>query len=63
MLAASLVWAGRAIDYLDKDHVRRSELRAAAASLGIASEFKLSEAAVLREAVARKAKPKPPKAP
>jgi len=63
MLAASLVWAARAIDYLDKDHVRRSELRAAAASLGITSELQLSEAAVLREAKAQKGKPKPPPAP
>lgn len=73
MLAASLVWAGRAIDYLDKDRVRRSELRAAAVSLGITSELQLSAAAVLREANAeqpkpkngtsKKAKPKPPPGP
>jgi hypothetical protein len=62
MLAASLVWAGRAIDYLDKDHVRRSELRAAAATLGITSELQLSETAVLREAK-RKSRPKPAPAP
>lgn len=60
MLAASLVWAGRAIDYLDKDRVRRSELRAAAAALGITSELQLSEAAVLREARARTTKPAAP---
>jgi len=62
VLAAALVWAGRAIDYLDKDHVRRSELRAAAASLGITSELQLSEAAVLREAKSKKTRPKPPPA-
>lgn len=58
LLAASLVWAGRAIDYLDKNHVRRSELRAAAASLGITSELQLSAAAVLRESKAKKTKPR-----
>ncbi len=60
VLASALVWAGRAIDYLDKDHVRRSELRAAAAALGITSELQLSQAAVLREAKTKKNKPRRP---
>jgi hypothetical protein len=63
MLAASLVWAGRAVDYLDRDRIRRSELRAAATCLGITSELKLSEAAVLREAKAKETKRKPAEAP
>ena len=48
-LATSLVWAGRAVDYFDTKHQRRSELRAAARALGTPSELKLSERAVVRE--------------
>jgi hypothetical protein len=50
ILASSLVWAGRAIDYMDKAHHRRSELRAAARELGITSELQLSDVAVKRQA-------------
>lgn len=48
-VAASFVWAGRAVDFMDKHHARRSELRAAARVLGIASELQLSPRAVMRE--------------
>lgn len=34
-----LVWAARALDYLDKTHARRSELRAIAQELSISSEM------------------------
>ena len=49
MVVASLVWAGRAMDYLDQDKRRRSELRDAARVLDIPDEFHLTEAAGLRE--------------
>ena len=48
MLVASLVWAGRAMDYLEQDKRRSSELRSAARVLGIPDEFHLTEAAGLR---------------
>lgn len=48
LLAASLVWAGRAVDMADKNHPRRSELRSAAQFLGIKAELKMSEKAVKR---------------
>jgi hypothetical protein len=35
----SLIWSGRAVEYLDKQHPRRSQLRAAAKQLGITSEL------------------------
>lgn len=50
ILVASLVWAGRAVDYMDKEHVRRSELRDAARQLGIRSDLQLSASAVKRQA-------------
>ena len=49
LVVASLVWAGRAMDYLEQDKRRRSELRGAARVLGIPDEFHLTEAAGLRE--------------
>jgi hypothetical protein len=36
---AALIWSGRAVDYLDKTHKRRSELRKAAKHIGITSEL------------------------
>lgn len=39
LLVASLVWAGRAVDYFDSGHSRRSELRSAARAIGINSEL------------------------
>jgi hypothetical protein len=50
IVAASLVWAGRAVDFLDKKRLRRSELRSAARAIGTTSELKLSDAARAREA-------------
>jgi hypothetical protein len=47
-VAASLVWAGRAIDYFDKENRRRSDLRRAAKTLQIPSELHLSDEAWLR---------------
>jgi hypothetical protein len=52
-IAASFVWAGRAVDYFDRRHLRRTELRTAAKKLGISSELKLSTAANMRIAKAR----------
>jgi hypothetical protein len=43
---ASLIWAGRAVDYLDQTKARRSELRAAARKMGITSELHPSPSAL-----------------
>jgi len=43
ILCSSLVWAGRAVDYFDDHHRRRSELRRVARDLGISSELQLSD--------------------
>ncbi len=48
IVAASRILAGRAVDYIDPDRTRRSELRAAARDLGIPPELKLSAAAYQR---------------
>jgi hypothetical protein len=48
VVAASLILAGRAVDYIDPARTRRSELRAAARDLGIPPELKLSAAAFQR---------------
>ena len=40
---ASLVWAGRAVDYFDDVRRRRSQLRRAARELGIRSALQLSD--------------------
>ncbi len=53
ILAATLVWAGRAIDFMDKNHSRRSELRRAASQLGIRSDLQLSASALERQAKGR----------
>lgn len=47
-VACSLVWAGRAVDYLDQRAPRRSELRASARRLGITSELHLTPSAYQR---------------
>lgn len=47
-VALSLVLAGRAVDYIDVTHARRSELREAARRLGIPSELHLTHAARTR---------------
>lgn len=39
MTCCSIVWAGRAVDMLHKEHSRRNELRVAAKKLGIAPEL------------------------
>jgi hypothetical protein len=57
LLVCSLVWAGRAVDYFDQDHRRRSQLRAAARELGIESALQLSLAAGRRQRAARRARP------
>jgi hypothetical protein len=49
MLAASLIWSGRAMDYLDKNHPRRSQLRDAARRLGIESELQPSDPSAARK--------------
>lgn len=46
-LAASLVWAGRAVDYLDSSHTRRAALRQAARELNITPDLKPSDIAWL----------------
>lgn len=43
LTAASLVWAGRALDYFDREHIRRSLLRRAAREIGCAETLQLSE--------------------
>jgi hypothetical protein len=53
-VTAALVWAGRAIDYFDKHHVRRSELREVARKLGTTSELHLSDEARARTRKAAK---------
>lgn len=54
ILAASLVWAGRAVDILDQNHPRRAALRRAAHALGIQPELQLSARAVVREGARRR---------
>ena len=48
-LAASLIWCGRAIEYLNKAHPRRTQLRAAARELGITSELQPSSPDIARK--------------
>ena len=48
VLVATLVWAGRALDYFDLSHRRRSQLRAAARDLGIESALQLTPDALRR---------------
>jgi hypothetical protein len=50
LLVASLVWAGRAIEYLDKHHRRRAQLLSTARAIGVAPHLHLSDRAVVREA-------------
>jgi hypothetical protein len=57
LLVSSLVWSGRAVDYFDQDHRRRSQLRAAARELGIESALQLSPAVGRRQRAARRAQP------
>jgi hypothetical protein len=47
-LAASLVWAARAVDFVDVSRAQRSELRAAARVLGIPEVLQLTHEAQLR---------------
>ena len=60
VVASSLVWAGRAFDYFDGSHARRSLLRSTARALGIPEELKESPESQKRRAEAdrqrRKAK-------
>lgn len=48
LLAASLIWAGRALDFFDETHSRRSYLRTMANEIGVAQELKLSGTHFLR---------------
>jgi hypothetical protein len=48
MVAASLVWAGRAVDYFDSVNLRRSELREAAQLLNTTTDMKPSDRSWLR---------------
>ena len=50
LVVSSLIWAGRAAEYLDKHHTRRKQLLNAARALGVAPHLHLSETAVVREA-------------
>jgi hypothetical protein len=64
-IAAGLVWAGRAVDFFDKRHLRRSELRTLASSLGIESALQPSETATKRRSpqaqrAAREDRPRQP---
>ena len=59
MLANSLVWSGRAVDYFDQRHARRSQLRQAATRLGIPEVLELSAKARARTFEAAKSKRAP----
>jgi hypothetical protein len=48
VLVATLIWAGRALDYFDMSHRRRTQLRTAARDLGIESALQLSPQAMRR---------------
>ncbi len=54
-LAYSMVWAARAVDFIDAERTHRSELRAAASALGIPAVLKLSEDARRRTRQAQQA--------
>lgn len=49
LLAASLVWSGRALDFFDRGRPRRNALRVRAGRLGIPDVLRLSESAWLRQ--------------
>lgn len=53
LLAQALVWAGRAVDFFDPTHIRRSELRAAARTLGIPAELHPTQRVRDRQAAAQ----------
>ena len=48
VLVATLVWAGRALDYFDMAHRRRIQLRTAARDLGVESALQLTPRALRR---------------
>jgi len=48
VLVATLVWAGRALDYFDTTHRRRTQLRTAARDLGVQSALQLTPQALTR---------------
>jgi len=49
LVVASFVWAARAVDFFDQDHLRRSALREAARQLGVTEHFDLTPQAHQRE--------------
>jgi len=50
MLTACLIWSGRAVDFFDGEHKRRSALRRAAQDLGVVEVMHLSAKAQARQA-------------
>lgn len=50
LLTASLIWSGRAVDFFDGAHKRRSALRRAAQDLGVVEVLHLSDRAQARQA-------------
>jgi hypothetical protein len=54
VLVATLVWSGRALDFFDMNHRRRSQLLAAAQDLGIESALQLTDSAKKRQAAHRR---------
>lgn len=56
LVAASLIWSGRALDYFDRDHRRRSFLRATAREMGIPDALQLSDRYRRRISGARRAR-------
>lgn len=54
-IVSSLIWAGTAMDYIDPDRTRRSQLREAANAVGIERDLHLAPAAQQRIAKADKA--------
>jgi hypothetical protein len=57
---ATLVWAGRALDYFDLNHRRRTQLRTAARDLGIESALQLTPQAMRRLDERRRGMPEAP---
>lgn len=53
-LALSMLWAARAVDFIDVSRMHRSELRALSRELGVTSELRLTPAAQARMAQAER---------
>jgi len=54
LTVAAMMWANRAIDHLDSDHLHRNRLREIASELGVNDTLKLSWAARAKDITARR---------